>query len=42
MVAQRGRYTVSLAIDAPPGKPVESIEPIMVALMKTALSRLPP
>ena len=41
IVAQRGPYIVSLAVDAEPGKPVESIEPAMVSLMKTVLARLP-
>ncbi len=41
MVAQRGPHTVSLAVDVEPGKPIESIEPAMVSLMKTVLARLP-
>ena len=41
IIAQRGPHTVSLAVDVAPGKPVESIEPAMVSLMKTVLTRLP-
>jgi hypothetical protein len=41
LVAQRGPYVVSLAVDVAPDKPVESIEPAMVSLMKTVLARLP-
>ena len=41
LVAQRGQHTLSLAVDVQPGKPVESVEPAMVALMKTVLAKLP-
>jgi hypothetical protein len=41
IVTQRGAYTLTLAVDVEKGKPLESIEPTMVALMKTVLARLP-
>jgi hypothetical protein len=41
LVTQRGAHTLSLAVDVEKGKPLESIEPTLVSLMKTVLARLP-
>ena len=41
LITQRGAHTLSLAVDVEKGKPLESIEPTLVSLMKTVLTRLP-
>jgi hypothetical protein len=41
LVAKTGNYTLALSLDAPKGKPAESMRPALESLMKTILSRLP-
>jgi hypothetical protein len=41
LVARSGTNTLVLSIDAPDGKPAESLRPALETLMKSALSRLP-
>jgi hypothetical protein len=41
LVAQKGQHTVGLLVEAVPGKPVESVEPVLMSLMTTVLARLP-
>jgi len=41
LVARSGNHTLVLSLDAPDGKPAESMRPALESLMKTILSRLP-
>jgi len=41
LVAKSGSHTVALSLDAPKGKPAESMRPALESLMKKILSRLP-
>ena len=41
LVAKTGNYTLALSLDAPKGKPAESMRPALESLMKTAIGRLP-
>ena len=41
LVAKSGSYTVALSLDAPKGKPAESMRPALESLMKKILARLP-
>jgi hypothetical protein len=41
LVAKAGKYTFALSLDAPKGKPAESMRPALESLMKVILSRLP-
>lgn len=41
LVAKSGNYTVALSLDAPEGKPAESMRPALEELMKKILARLP-
>jgi hypothetical protein len=40
LVAKSGEHTVVLSLDAPAGKPAESMRPALESLMKTILARL--
>lgn len=41
LVAKSGNHTVALSLDAPEGKPAESMRPALEELMKKILARLP-
>jgi hypothetical protein len=41
LVAKSGNHTLALSLDAPEGKPAESMRPALESLMKTILARLP-
>ena len=41
LVAQSGSHTLALSVDAPEGKPAESMRPALESLMRTILKRLP-
>jgi hypothetical protein len=41
LVAKSGNHTLALSLDAPDGKPAESMRPALESLMKTILARLP-
>ena len=41
LVAKSGNYTLALSLDAPKGKPAESMRPALESLMKLILARLP-
>ena len=41
LVAKSGNHTLALSLDAPQGKPAESMRPALETLMKTILARLP-
>jgi len=41
LVAKSGSHTLALSLDAPNGKPAESMRPALELLMKTILARLP-
>jgi hypothetical protein len=41
LVAKSGNHTLALSLDAPTGKPAESMRPALESLMKTILARLP-
>ena len=41
LVAKSSKHTLVLSLDAPEGKPAESMRPALESLMKTILSRLP-
>jgi hypothetical protein len=41
LVAKSGNHTFALSLDAPKGKPAESMRPALESLMKTILARLP-
>lgn len=41
LVTKSGNHTLVLSLDAPGGKPAESMRPALESLMKTILSRLP-
>jgi hypothetical protein len=41
LVAKSGNHTVALSLDAPKGKPAESMRPALESLMKKILARLP-
>jgi hypothetical protein len=41
LVVNSANYTLALSLDAPEGKPAESMRPAHESLMKTALARLP-
>jgi len=41
LVAKSGNQTLALSLDAPKGKPAESMRPALESLMKTILARLP-
>lgn len=41
MVAKSGNHTLALSLDAPKGKPAESMRPALESLMKAILARLP-
>jgi hypothetical protein len=41
LVAKSGSHTLALSLDAPKGKPAESMRPALESLMKTILARLP-
>ena len=41
LVAKSDNHTLVLSLDAPDGKPAESMRPALESLMKTILSRLP-
>jgi len=41
LVAKAGNYTLALSLDAPKGKPAESMRPALESLMKAILVRLP-
>lgn len=41
LVARTGNYTLALSLDAPNGKPPESMRPALESLMKLVLGRLP-
>jgi hypothetical protein len=41
LVAKLGNHTLALSLDAPEGKPAESMRPALESLMKTILARLP-
>lgn len=41
MVVKTGERTLALSLDAPKGKPAESMRPALESLMKTILARLP-
>ena len=41
LVAKSGNHTLALSLDAPQGKPAESMRPALESLMKTILARLP-
>lgn len=41
LVAKSGNHTLALSLDAPTGKPAQSMRPALESLMKTILSRLP-
>jgi hypothetical protein len=40
LVVKSGNHTLALSLDAPDGKPAESMRPALESLMKTALARL--
>lgn len=40
LVAPSGNHTLALSLDAPPGKPAESMRPALESLMKAILARL--
>ena len=41
LVATSGKHTLALSLDAPEGKPAESMRPALESLMKSILARLP-
>ena len=41
LVAKSSKHTLVLSLDAPDGKPAESMRPALESLMKTILARLP-
>lgn len=41
LVAKSGDHTLALSLDAPKGKPAESMRPALESLMQTILARLP-
>jgi len=41
LVTKSGNHTLVLSLDAPQGKPAESMRPALESLMKTILARLP-
>jgi hypothetical protein len=41
LVVKTGNHTLALSLDAPKGKPAESMRPALESLMKTILGRLP-
>ena len=41
LVTKSGNHTLVLSLDAPDGKPAESMRPALESLMKTILARLP-
>ena len=41
LVTKSGNHTLVLSLDAPEGKPADSMRPALESLMKTILSRLP-
>lgn len=41
LVVKSGNHTLALSLDAPEGKPAESMNPALEALMTTLLTRLP-
>jgi hypothetical protein len=41
LVAKSGNHTLALSLDAPEGKPAESMRPALESLMKSILARLP-
>jgi hypothetical protein len=41
LVAKSGNHTVALSLDAPKGRPADSMRPALESLMKKILTRLP-
>ena len=41
LVVKSGNYTLALSLDAPDGKPAQSMRPALESLMNSALARLP-
>lgn len=41
LVAKSGNHTLALSLDAPKGRPAESMRPALESLMKSILARLP-
>jgi hypothetical protein len=41
LVVKSSNHTLVLSLDAPDGKPAESMRPALESLMKTILARLP-